>query len=505
MEDKKFFIDEPVIVSMFIGELGWFLQRWQGYLRFLKQEKHKDHKFLLVANSAYHAYVNDFIAWTVDLPDEFKALKLDQDCYEAVLPNSPPGSFLPANIYSDLVNYIKTLYNNDKGKLILPPRGCNFWIDDKPQVFAKYKSNLEFKPTKPTISVMPRKRTRAANRNVPEFVWKETVDILSKTFQVVLLGTPSGACLGDYKGDNVINLINYDGEDKTEETIKYLNNSLCSISSQSGGTHISLFCDCPSYIIGHEKDRHARTENRLDTAVSFRYVMDYRCIDGKTIYEDVMSFITTLQSSNYYEIRSNPMQRPSLGLYFRDRKNLVGAEIGVFTGLNSLSILKSLDIKKLYLIDQYDYNRNISGTKLSKENAEKVHEVAKNRLDPFKDKIVWINKESSKSIEDIKDELDFVYVDGDHKYEAVKKDIELYYPLLKEDGMMSFHDFDAPDENNGVVQAVHEYFDPLGIHVFSDVCRDDSRTKEGWILKPTEFHKIINRDVQILRELLNEK
>lgn len=43
----------------------------------------------------------------------------------------------------------------------------------------------------------------------------------------------------------------------------------------------------------------------------------------------------------------------------------------------------------------------------------------------------------------------FIFVDGDHTYEGVKKDIRDYYPLLAPGGIMMFHDFLPPlDESN---------------------------------------------------------
>jgi hypothetical protein len=38
------------------------------------------------------------------------------------------------------------------------------------------------------------------------------------------------------------------------------------------------------------------------------------------------------------------------------------------------------------------------------------------------------------------EELDFIFIDGDHSYEGVKKDFEMYTPFLKEGGYVGFHD-----------------------------------------------------------------
>jgi len=37
-------------------------------------------------------------------------------------------------------------------------------------------------------------------------------------------------------------------------------------------------------------------------------------------------------------------------------------------------------------------------------------------------------------------ELDFLFMDGDHTYEGVKRDFEMYAPLVKKEGIVAFHD-----------------------------------------------------------------
>lgn len=36
--------------------------------------------------------------------------------------------------------------------------------------------------------------------------------------------------------------------------------------------------------------------------------------------------------------------------------------------------------------------------------------------------------------------VDFLFIDGDHKYEGVKRDFEMYSPLVSKGGMVAFHD-----------------------------------------------------------------
>ena len=45
------------------------------------------------------------------------------------------------------------------------------------------------------------------------------------------------------------------------------------------------------------------------------------------------------------------------------------------------------------------------------------------------------------------DLLDFLFIDGDHTYEGVRKDFELYSPLVNEGGVIAIHDI-APHRKN---------------------------------------------------------
>ena len=40
--------------------------------------------------------------------------------------------------------------------------------------------------------------------------------------------------------------------------------------------------------------------------------------------------------------------------------------------------------------------------------------------------------------------VDFLFIDGDHSYEAVKSDYEIFSPLVRAEGIISFHDIAVP-------------------------------------------------------------
>jgi len=141
------------------------------------------------------------------------------------------------------------------------------------------------------------------------------------------------------------------------------------------------------------------------------------------------------------------------------KDNLVGAEIGVDSGTNALNILKYLDITKLYLIDVWKGYSRLNGSGVIGDDliAQKCFERARNLLKDYNDKIVWIRDYSENAHKLIRDEeLDFIYIDGNHRYEWVKRDIELYFPKVKIGGLVAGHDYKS--EEPGVKRAVEEFF-----------------------------------------------
>jgi hypothetical protein len=416
----NFFIDEPCVVSFFVGELGWLLQRWHGYLRHLKHNVYPDHKFFIMLNGQYHVIVRDFVSWSIDLPKEFYNLNLETDCYEAPIPESPAGSLTPPEIWCNLIEYMRQFYNPEKAEEIWTPRGVNTWIDMQPQLFTKFNTEALATAAKPIITVFPRGRSRAAERNVPENVWFDAVEALRQQFAVVLCGTPSGSFLVDYEAPGVDNLI---GKADLEKVMYLLNNSAFSISSQSGPTHISLLSMCPAYIIGHEQQRHTVDDNRFNTPTSFRYVADYRAIDGRTIVQDVLEFLQLLQQHGESNHIARRLVKPTTQYIATYRnKDVVGAFVGYKDPKTIGNAINLLDIKKVYLVGKLP------------EDPEFLQSLT-DSLDEYNkhDKVNWISTDINEGADEIKEELDFVYIDD---LNVTNEEINKYFDKLKAGGVL---------------------------------------------------------------------
>jgi len=127
--------------------------------------------------------------------------------------------------------------------------------------------------------------------------------------------------------------------------------------------------------------------------------------------------------------------------HFKGFGDLIGVEIGVFEGVNSLSILQELPMKRLFLIDPYI------------DTAHCIF-IMKERVSRFP-QAVLIRKMSKDAVGDIREKVDFVYIDGDHSYDTVKSDIRLYFDITKQNGIIGGHDYVGVNE--GVKRAVDEF------------------------------------------------
>lgn len=63
-------------------------------------------------------------------------------------------------------------------------------------------------------------------------------------------------------------------------------------------------------------------------------------------------------------------------------------------------------------------------------------------------------------------QLDFVYVDGNHSYEGVKEDLEVWYPKIKIGGLIFGDDWEGPS-TYGVANAVDEFFNKWNKKVYT--------------------------------------
>lgn len=114
--------------------------------------------------------------------------------------------------------------------------------------------------------------------------------------------------------------------------------------------------------------------------------------------------------------------------------NGIFVEIGTHLGDFADFILENSSNSTLYCIDPYisydEYDDAINTF-----TGDNLYYRAYNKLkDKYGERVIFIRKFSKDALNDIPNEIDFLYVDGNHRYKYVLEDLELFYPKVKKNG-----------------------------------------------------------------------
>lgn len=143
--------------------------------------------------------------------------------------------------------------------------------------------------------------------------------------------------------------------------------------------------------------------------------------------------------------------------------DVVGLEIGTCRAESTAFLLdKCPNIIKLYTIDPYKAYDDWNG-EITQDVLNKFMKVAKKNLKQYGDRVQMIRETSSDAAEKIKTitdkaEFDFIFVDGDHSYDATYSDCEKYYPLLKKGGLFCGHDYSSIEAVNKAVNTFRDNY-----------------------------------------------
>ena len=142
-------------------------------------------------------------------------------------------------------------------------------------------------------------------------------------------------------------------------------------------------------------------------------------------------------------------------------KGAVCAEIGTYRGDYAVRIISIVKPKKMYCIDPWREIPN-SKEKYLQVYQDQRYELVQTRLKKsIEVGITHIIRETSdNAVSQIADNsLDFVYIDGDHSYNQVSKDLSNYWIKLKSKGILSGDDYNIPE----TAKAVFEFAQNLGL------------------------------------------
>lgn len=148
-------------------------------------------------------------------------------------------------------------------------------------------------------------------------------------------------------------------------------------------------------------------------------------------------------------------------------------EIGCYKGKSSCAMAVNIanSNKKInfYCVDTWKGSPEHQAGELWEDKdvvEDKLYEVFLKNIEPVSKYITPIRTSSTEAAKLFTDKsIDFIFLDADHTYEAVKDDLYSWYPKLKSGGIISGHDW----KWETVSKAVIEFATQIRVDVFYDV------------------------------------
>jgi predicted O-methyltransferase YrrM len=151
-----------------------------------------------------------------------------------------------------------------------------------------------------------------------------------------------------------------------------------------------------------------------------------------------------------------------LAKIINEKQYTIGAEVGVYHGATAHRLLGTCPrLTKLICVDLWEYQPEVYSEEWERdmrrdENQTQVYMIFQRGIRGYENKVEILKGVSWEMAEKVDNKsLDFVFIDADHGYESVKKDILAWLPKVKNGGLISGHDINLP----GVYQAVNEFFE----------------------------------------------
>lgn len=158
-------------------------------------------------------------------------------------------------------------------------------------------------------------------------------------------------------------------------------------------------------------------------------------------------------------------------------ERLRGAEVGVALGETSRALLERFPNLELYMVDSwstyedadpYYLSGDLCARLTAEQQRERAREAARNTKFAEARRTIVV-QDSVAGVELTGEEpLDFAFLDADHTYEGVKRDLEAWWPRIRPGGLLTGHDYGGLRNRLGlfgVSRAVDEFARQRGLSV----------------------------------------
>jgi len=241
--------DKVLLAGPWIGEFGWELFCWQGYIRSIA---HEYNKIIIVSRGGnellYEDYMTEYIS--IDVPknalsDSWFCRGLSPDFADKLISDISYDVRIPAQsigflYYSNGIPSISNEFSNQK--------------------FIKYKSDTLNK--KFDILIHPRNKNLGNNRNWSKENWQNLVNILSTKYNIGIIGNHEA-----FELDNAEDYRNI----SIRDTISLMNRTKLVVGQSSGPLHLASLSGTPHLVWSEESNRNRYNKywNPFQTPVYF--------------------------------------------------------------------------------------------------------------------------------------------------------------------------------------------------------------------------------------------
>jgi len=273
-------------VFLDVGELGWSFYL-SAHMRWLK--KTKDCTLVVMTLPGRECLYEDIVDEILKVPDEFL---VDFDLNQQ-------NRFVLCNANGvKLRGYLDSRLPKDYFVSISQPFDCHLY-------YKTYVDEMQFEPyaAKTEIScsgdifVFPRcrKYKEFRFRNLSKTFYIELINKLCDEFKnhtIRTMGTANGAYdIIEVERDNYINFVG--ATSSLQFLIDAYQKASCAVGSQSAPMKLALLQGVPSFMIGHEQERHVKQENWAATKAGFYSISkaDYNTADVTDCIDEIVNFI----------------------------------------------------------------------------------------------------------------------------------------------------------------------------------------------------------------------